>query len=415
MVKKRRLIAAIVLIVATVAIVMTVVIIAGILFFRPFGDREALSGATAVGVPNGPATTKSIGPAGGTLASPDGRLTLTVRQNALTETVAFSIQPITNKSEGGIGLAYRLGPDGATFTTPLELSVRYDDKDLEGTVPEMLSLAYQDQQGAWHVSESATVDQAAKTLKISTTHFTDWSFLAKMRLSPAKAKVHVGETLNIELVGCVPEPEESWFRKAYRRIYPSTGREIQFRKYCNFGDVWSAPFSWFADIGTIEPEVNPSLYQAPPKMPTPNVATVSLPFVLSVFSTGETKRGMFTAHITIVDSGYRATGGEGDVVYSGVICSLDKPFTVNFSWLTPGAIKFVPSSATAGTWSFNTRWKSLTMEGSGSYTIEGADTDKPRILTQGTGSATAPHVQVSKGGMGPIALVPLDTDECNEP
>jgi hypothetical protein len=114
--------------------------------------------------------------------------------------------------------------------------------------------------------------------------------------------------------------------------------------------------------------------------------------------------------------GYRATGQEGGFVYSGVICSLDKPFTVNGTGFRTDAYEFVPSSATAGTWSFNTKWDIATFEGSGSYTIEGADTDKPRILLQGSGSGTIPPGRVQgSGGTGHIDLVPLETDECNKP
>jgi hypothetical protein len=140
-----------------------------ILFSRKAGYTEVIFPATEVGKPEGPRVTKDIGPAGGSIASPDGRLTLTVPQNALTETVAFSIQPITNKAGGGLGLAYRLEPDGKTFTTPLEISVRYDEKDLEGTVPEALALAYQDKERAWHAQKSAKLDQAANGYqKVST-------------------------------------------------------------------------------------------------------------------------------------------------------------------------------------------------------------------------------------------------------
>lgn len=67
-------------------------------------DVEVVLPATEVGTPQGAKATRSIGPAGGTLASPDGRLTLTVPADALKETVAFSIQPVTNNAEGGLGL-----------------------------------------------------------------------------------------------------------------------------------------------------------------------------------------------------------------------------------------------------------------------------------------------------------------------
>src|SRR5437660_5954425 len=81
-----------------------------VLFLRRAGNTEVVFPATEVGTPQGPKVTKDIGPAGGSIVSPDGRLTLTVPQNALTETVKFEIQPITNKAQGGLGGAYRLEP-----------------------------------------------------------------------------------------------------------------------------------------------------------------------------------------------------------------------------------------------------------------------------------------------------------------
>ena len=89
--------------------------------------------ATDVGTPIGNKVSKEIGRAGGSIVSPDGRLTLSVPQNALTEPVAFSIQPITNKAGQGLGPAYRLEPNGKTFATPLEISFHYGEHDLEGT------------------------------------------------------------------------------------------------------------------------------------------------------------------------------------------------------------------------------------------------------------------------------------------
>lgn len=93
-------------------VVIIAVLIVCVLGYKQFLSKnnasEMIFAATETGTPQGEKITKEIGPAGGTLASPDGRLTLTVPPNALTETIPFSIQPITNKAESGLGLAYRL-------------------------------------------------------------------------------------------------------------------------------------------------------------------------------------------------------------------------------------------------------------------------------------------------------------------
>ena len=368
--------------------------------------------ATEVGTPEGEKVTKDIGPAGGTLASPDGRLTLTVPPNALTDTIAFSIQPITNQSRGGIGLAYRLEPAGKTFTTPLEISVRYDENDLEGTIPEVLSLAYQDEKGAWH--ETKTMNQTADTITVAATHFSDWSFLTKMRLEPEKATVRVGERLSIVLLGCA-QPELTWFQ----RLFIVRGRTYTDPDmHCNFGTMDKVPYEWLVDIGTIENGTNPVWFTAPSRKPTPNIATVVFPYSAvdqhAWKKEDSSRRGMFLAHITIIDARYRATGRSGDVEYSGVICDLEKPFEIiGSSSLVKYPFKFAPISGTGGKVSFSARVSVINMEGGGFYTIEGVDTDNPRIAMTLQSSGQTPIGSRSGGGTVYIKLVPLDTDECN--
>jgi hypothetical protein len=136
------------------------------LFLSKVSSGEMVFAPTEVGTPEGPNVTKNIGSAGGTPSSPDGRLTLTVPQSALTETVSFSIQPITNKSEGGLGLAYRLEPNGQTFATPVEITFKYTNGDLEGTAAEFLGAAYQDRERRWHILNSIHVDQPSGTLTV---------------------------------------------------------------------------------------------------------------------------------------------------------------------------------------------------------------------------------------------------------
>jgi hypothetical protein len=54
------------------------------------------------------------------------------------------------------------------------------------------------------------------------------------------------------------------------------------------------------------------------------------------------------------------------------------------------------------------------MAGSGTYTVEGADTDKPRILAQTKSTLTGMGHSSSGGGPAHIDLTPLDTDECSK-
>ncbi len=158
--------------------------------------------ATAVGVANGTPVSASIGPAGGTLVSLDGKLTLTVPANALSSSVALTIQPITSEAPGAVGNGYRLLPDGQTFAVPVQLGFQYDDQDVAGTVPEALGVAYQDGQRFWRALKSIQLDRSNRKLTISTTHFTDWSKLLGFQLIPASARVAVGRSQSLALNFC---------------------------------------------------------------------------------------------------------------------------------------------------------------------------------------------------------------------
>ena len=113
---------------------------------------------------------------------------------------------------------------------------------------------------------------------------------------------------------------------------------------------------------------------------------------------------------------YKAIGETANVVYSGEICSLEKPFTITGT--IPGAgivypFKFVPNSDTAGTFSFYTKWKIAVLEGSGTYTIKGTGTGNPRILIEANSSGTIPTGTTSGGGPAEINLVRIDNAECD--
>jgi len=99
-----------------------------------------------------------------------------------------------------------------------------------------------------------------------------------------------------------------------------------------------------------------------------------------------------------------------------VCCHTDSsPFQCYISVFT-FPFKFVPDPVTTakGTYGFNTKWGEITMEGSGSYMIKGADTEKPRIIYQGSANMTGPQMPTIHTVLaGLIDLVPpLDTDEC---
>lgn len=386
------------------------IVVAGEIGCGLFSNKtsEMVYPATEIGTAVGGGTNKNIGPEGGTLTSPDGKLTVTVPKNAVAESVLFSIQPITNTMENAIGNGFRLEPSGKTFATPLQISVRYDEKDLEGTVPEALSLAYQDQNGAWHAQTSSKVDEAARTLSVSTTHFSDWLFLRTVGISPAKATVLVGETVYIKVDSC-PDRDPLQKYNIWKYVF---GHDC--RKVSTNNSTWS-----LNGEGRLTSTDNASgiVYTAPAVKPQDPVAHVIVDIDIPIRDpdTGEVKTysRKFESRIKIVDRGYKATGNTGDAQYSGVVC-LDSPFTINADVkIINFALDFTPVSDTGGTWKMSGSMPFLRGSGSGSYTFEDSTgAHPPRLALTGTSTGTIPVGSRTKVADTYIGLIPNDGNEC---
>jgi hypothetical protein len=378
------------------------------------GSNEMVLAATEVGKPQGPAITKEIGPAGGTLASPDGRVMLTVPQNALAETITFSIQPITNALKTGLGDAYRFGPDGKTFSTPLELSIRYDNGDIDGSVPEALAVAFQDNGRTWHILNPKSFDRENKWITVPILHFTDFAFLSRFRIQPLRATIHPKEHQVVELI--IECPQQSRLNQLFgstEDCSSMTPKSLDWRL--------GGPGS----METLTSKVG-VFYTAPDKKPAPNVATISLTLEFSTYDLKALQmirvQKVLASQITIVETGYRASGQSNSMSYSGVICDLAKPFVINGS--IAGSINFkwdfMPTSPGAGAFTMVGGGPYgagvFTGKGSGTYTVVGLDTDNPKILTNGSGSGTGTAygrtATGSKSGEVDFHLQPLENSDC---
>jgi hypothetical protein len=144
---------------------------------------------TAIGTPIGIPVTKTIGAAGGTIISADGRAELDIPAGALSSDLAITIQPITNECPGGLGAAYDFQPNGTKFSTPATLVFHYADSDVNGTDPDLLYYATQDSTRAWDVDIEKDVDTVAKTISFDIDHFSGKGFLPGLTINPAGGKL----------------------------------------------------------------------------------------------------------------------------------------------------------------------------------------------------------------------------------
>ena len=148
------------------------------------GNGDSSAAVTAIGTPNGSPVTKTIGAAGGTIISTDGRAELNIPAGALSSDLAITIQPVTNECPNGVGVAYDFLPNGTKFLTPATLTIHYTDDDVNGTDPYLLNTAFQDSLNEWEVDIYKDVDTTAKTIIFDVSHFTIRAVQAMVKVNP---------------------------------------------------------------------------------------------------------------------------------------------------------------------------------------------------------------------------------------
>ena len=415
MIRKRKIIIA--LCVLTVGVLVIGVLIIGalgyILFFRDANETSLAK--TDAGEPIGVASSRRIGPEGGSISSPDGRFTVTIPPGAIVKPLDVSIQPITDKSPGGLGHGYRVAPDGVIFDVPVTVRFTFDDRDWPGELPDDMDIAFQANDGTWQTFNSTMRDQTSRSVTVSTTHFTDYTAVYPWTLVPNKAKVHVREKIALALYYCGKRRSAiDKLLSLSEECVPQDGRHNVYNWSVNGVDGGNAVVGT-AYLGN-QDAVTGGTYVAPAKKPNPSEVVVrgDVIFLVNYYTFTHPTHWVFSL-ITIVGGGYTATGSEGPgpTTYSGTVCSLDKEFTViGHNGPLDLTFKFTPSGdgrdgtgTLAGT-AVGTH-ASVTWTGGGSYKVEGFDSEKPKIVfvTHQTVSSLT-----SGSGTFNIDLVPLDKE-----
>lgn len=156
--------------------------------------------------PAGDGVTSAVGPAGGTLRSPDGLVTIEIPAGALASTTNIEVQRIANTAPGGLGSAFRLLPAGTTFTVPVRITFAFTAADLVGTTLDAIGVGFAGDDGSWR-----SVDQVERTptsVSVLTSHFSDWSRLVGWQLRPAEAHVPSGDRVALQVMYCEPTDDD---------------------------------------------------------------------------------------------------------------------------------------------------------------------------------------------------------------
>lgn len=152
------------------------------------------------GTPLGDAVMKTIGSDGGTVTSEDAHLRVSVPAGSFAEATAISIQPITNTLEEGSGRnAYRIEAQGRPFAKPVTLTFNYEDRMVTEGAENALMVAYQREDGVW-CAKPASVDLHAKTVTVTTSHFSDWMFFEQLTLRKDRELVEKNDQVELNLL-----------------------------------------------------------------------------------------------------------------------------------------------------------------------------------------------------------------------
>ncbi|MFT3663969.1 hypothetical protein [Piscinibacter sp.] len=257
---------------------------------------------TAVGVPVGSEVVKTIGPAGGTVVSADGAASIVIPAGALAGDTPIAIQRITDNAPGSLR-TYAMRPEGQTFAVPVTVQFSYDENELMGTAPEAFDIGYQDANRYWRALPVATLDTTARTVSVSTTHFTDWALLSTIRLTPTRAAVRVGSKLSLDVVSCG------------RRDDPGTGQPALVET-CGPSplrvDTWAVNGTTYGDarVGTVDSAGTvKGTYTAPANKPSPSTVAVSCSVQLPA---GDRAKVLLKTEVQVVQH----AGWNGSIWYS---------------------------------------------------------------------------------------------------
>jgi hypothetical protein len=232
---------------------------------QPTGEGEKVD----PGMPDGtPKAEKIIGAAGGNLTSNDGKVKVTIPPGALASNQTIGIQRISNTNPFEMKHAYRITPHGQRFSKPVELSFLYDNALLDGSPPQGMGISYQNDKGFW-VALPATVNTAAKTVSVATTHFSDWAMFKGMSIECTMKELPASMTTLIS-VHCDDD--------LLAPLVPNNGKLIP--KYRNLA---TDPYlkSWTKNgAGSLQGEGSQVYYTAPSDALAPphNPATISVEY-----------------------------------------------------------------------------------------------------------------------------------------
>ncbi|MEP6858986.1 MAG: hypothetical protein ABJE66_00100 [Deltaproteobacteria bacterium] len=234
---------------------------------------------TPTGTAQGAPVSGVVTAAGGTLTSGDGLLQISIPAGAVATDTTLTIQPITNEAPGGMGTAYRLGPEGQTFAVPATLTFAYTDGEISASDAAGLGIAFQDSIGQWNGINQITLDEAAHTLAVQTPHFSDWSRLEGFQIRPPEKTLKLGESLELSVQFCSRQDDGDLTSLLYNCTAGEGETDLLTEQKWLVNGATADITAIDQTFGTITPSTNSTAtYTAPDAAPPVNPIAVSTDF-----------------------------------------------------------------------------------------------------------------------------------------
>jgi hypothetical protein len=329
---------------------------------------------TAPGVPVGAPVTATIGAAGGSLRTADGRFELIVPPGALATDTVLSVQALTHTLPSGVGLSYAVSPQNVTFAAPVTVRLRPTEGDQLGA-SDIQRIAVQDDAGAWFDLKSAVATPTAGTkdaplrlagqgggidsitaqlqrLNRGTRLIKAIGVYANIRLTPAEASVRKGASTTLGIAGCDPLPLPAATAPGDDGLAP-----IGCKGAPRNADALSASAGSLAQVGTGQLR-----YTAPAEVPTPNPVNVSVTYN----GIGGSSRVILLGAVRVLDDILRY---EGDIKFNGELRTSNETITFTAS----GKLVFVrsPDPGAESVYDLDTARSSVTLETAKQVTSNG--------------------------------------------
>jgi len=237
---------------------------------------------TAVGTPLGNTVTKTIGGAGGSIASSDGKAELTFPAGALDANTSVSIQAVTQTAPNGVGYGYRFLPEGIRFRQPVSLKFHYTADDLAATLGDWMGIAFQDSIGGWWRVNNFTNDTANKIILAPIKHLTVYTPFSLLSIDPKSADIKVKGSIDVKVT--VVESDDKYLvnlkgdGELLAPLVKTKNRQVTWSINGSVNGVLpngTSPFGSVSGTGLT------TAYNAPAKVPQPDYAAVTAAVDLS--------------------------------------------------------------------------------------------------------------------------------------